>query len=224
MRLKRFLIIVMLLTGLLFSILILCKSLKENDLNTCASCLAVITAIIASWTALTITWNQENSILPVIELKFDLQSRYSLIQLVVENVGKSLAYDVSLKWDKPIKDSDGKIIDFPRLKNSETKQFLVLLPNERVTIFIDEESHFFEKYKNSELNFSGIVSYKTSPKALFYEKKDIILSLEHVRKSLSYDREEPKTHIELQRIPNLLEDIKNILSKELKNLKNSPNS
>lgn len=224
MRLKRILIIVMLLTGLLFSILILCKSLMENDLNTSASCLAVITAIIASWTALTITWNQENSILPIIELRFDLQSRFSLIQLVVENVGKSLAYDISIKWDKPIKDSNGKIIDFPKLINSDKQQFLVLLPNEKVTIFIDEESHFFEKYKTTELNYSAIVSYKTSKTALFYERKDIILSLEHVRKSLSYNREEPKTHFELQKIPKLLEDIKNILAKELKNLKNSPNS
>ena len=206
----------MLATGLIFSILILIKSLNANDLNTSASCLAVITAIIASWTALTITWNQENSLLPILELRFDLESRYSLIQLVIENVGKSLAYDISIKWNKPLKDSKDKEINFPALPNSKKAQILVLIPNEKASILVDEESHFFDKYKNSELNYSASISYKTSKRALFYEKKEVLLSLEHRRKGLSYEKEDPRTHYELQRIPKILEEIKNVLIKEFK--------
>ena len=218
MKLKRIIIIVLLGTGLVFSILILIKSLNHNDLNTAASCLAVITAIIASWTALTITWNQENGLLPILELRFDLESRYSLIQLVIENVGKSNAYDIYIKWQKPIFNSNGKEINFPPLPNLRTSQFLVLLPNERASILVDEESHFFEKYKEADLNYYASITYKTSKRAILNEKREIVLSLEHKRKGLSYEKEEPRTHFELQKIPGLLEDIKNVLSKELKNL------
>ena len=161
MKLKRLLTIAILLSGLVCSIFILVGSLNQKDFNTSASSLAVITAIIAAWTALTITWHQEDSLLPIIEVKFDLESRYSLIQLVIENVGKSAAFNVSIKWESPIMGLNKKEINFPYLKNTKDNQFHVILPNERSSILVDEVSSFFEKYKDTDLNYKGIVKYKT---------------------------------------------------------------
>src|SRR6476469_5453534 len=70
-----------------------------------AAALAVITSIISSWGSQRVLEIQQDAQNPYPYPSIDMESRYGLIQLRVENYGGSAAHDIRLTWNKPLLNS-----------------------------------------------------------------------------------------------------------------------
>ena len=124
-----------------------------------------------------------------------MESRYNLIQLRVTNYGGGVAHDISLKWDKPLVNSGGKEIRFT--KQDDAPEIPILLPNESMSTLIDGSMQLFQKYQ--DMNYAGLVEFKDASGKK--HKHQFQLSIEKYRGTLTFAIEEPKTHHELQKIP-----------------------
>jgi hypothetical protein len=160
-----------------------------------AAALAVITSVISSWVSQRALELQQDSQKPYPYPSADVASRYGLVQLRVTNYGGSAAHDISIKWDKPILNSKEEPIRFT--SQAGVPEIPVLMPNESISILIDGSLQLFEKYQ--DLNFSGWVEFKDASKKR--QRHPFYLSIEKYRKTLDFAQEEPKTHHELQKIP-----------------------
>lgn len=112
MNIKRLVINIILLFGLTLAIFVLLKTLNKNELNTVAGSLAVITAIISSWSAQRIIWKQETELEPKLNVCLDIESRRDITQFVIENIGGSTAYDIKIIWTTPLQNQINEDIHF----------------------------------------------------------------------------------------------------------------
>lgn len=167
-----------------------------------AAALAVITSIISAWPAQRVLELQQDAQQPYPYPSIDLTSRYGLIQLRVTNYGGSAAHDICLHWHQPLLNSQGEEVKFT--KQAGAPDISVLLPNESVNLSIDGSRQLFEAYE--KLNYSGEVTFKDSSKRTI--KYPFLLSAEKYRYTLSYSEEEPKTHYQLQKIPDELHKLR----------------
>jgi hypothetical protein len=119
-----------------------------------------------------------------------------------------------LVWDKPLVNSKGEPIRFTEQEGAP--DIPVLLPNESATVLIDGAKQFFESI--SDANHTGWIQFQDA--ACNRRKYKFYLSIEHYRKRLYYDQEEPKAHYQLQKIP---EKLDNVVS-ELKAIKETISS
>ena len=134
----------LLLLTFIFSIYLVLQALRNNEWNTIASCLAVITAVLATYLSMRIVWKQEDDYEPDIIIFFDLESKTGIIQLVIKNIGGSNAYDLKLLWSKELYDGRGSLVDLPYVP--------VLSRNESNRLFVDDSQMRFQKAKKENLD------------------------------------------------------------------------
>ncbi len=176
-----------------------------------AAALAVITSVISSWAAQRVLEIQQDVQKPYPFPSVDITSRYGLVQLCVRNYGGSAAYEISIKWDKPLLNSKGELVRFTDQVGAP--EIPVLLPTESVSVLIDGSMQLFEKYQ--DLNYTGRVEFKNASGRRMTHP--FLLSIEKHRKTLYFTQEDTKTHHELQRIPDELAKV----CSELREIRNS---
>lgn len=183
---------------------------KVEIWNTVAASLAVITAVISAWITQTQFERQEDAQQPYPYPVLDAYSRTHLFQLRVINMGSSAAYDIRLKWEQPLLNTDGKPIRFSQID----PEIPILLPNASVAVLIDVSHKFLNKYKNAE--YSGEISFKNDPKSDKTFSHNFYVNAEMYRGLPVITSEEQDTHDKLQKLP---DEISNI-AKELSSLRN----
>jgi hypothetical protein len=75
---------------------------------TVAAALAVLTAVVSTWTSQRVLELQEDAQEPSITVNLDVRRRPQLVQLRVANLGGTLAKDIAISWESPLLDVDGK--------------------------------------------------------------------------------------------------------------------
>lgn len=172
-KLKRIVINIFLIIGLILSILLAIKAFCIGEWNTIAGTLAVITAIMGTFLSLKVVWKQEDEYEPEILVSFDVDSRSGIIQLVIKNIGGSNAYDIKLKWNKILKEAKGREVVLPYVP--------VLTKGDSIRLIIDSTINRFQKAETEEqqLIYDGIIKYKYSKKDKKYKRENFEISLEH---------------------------------------------
>src|SRR5207248_1602793 len=127
-------------------------------------------------------------------------SRDQLLLLRLSNVGGSPAYDLQIDWnDPPLQTHQGNVAHF-----ADTQpEVRILLPSESLALAVGVPAQFF-KTVEAEV-FAGTLSYRDG--AGRSHRSKILLSAEHYRRALQYDREELATHKRLQELPKKLDDL-----------------
>lgn len=174
-----------------------------------AGALAVLTSVISAWTGQRSLELEQDAREPYPYPTIDTESRYGLVQLRVRNMGGSAAHEIDLDWDEPVVDSEGNKVIFT--EQEDAPDIPVLLPGESIGVMIDGSVQFFPNVQDA--NYTGTVHFKDASGRGY--SHDFFLSAERHRKSLFYEHEEPKTHHELQDLPDELGD----LTKEIKKIR-----
>lgn len=182
------------------------SAINLGNSATISASLAVLAAIVSAWGAIKIVEQSEDSQKPYPYPSFDVESRYSLIQLVIKNYGGSPAYNIKVIFDKPILDSEGTQVRFS--DSEEISDAAILLQNEHVSVLVDASHKIFPKY--NDLNFSGNITFENSSGKK--TKNRFTISLEQYRKTLAHSNENLKTSYELQKLPKVLKEISNELN------------
>jgi hypothetical protein len=209
---KRLIIRIILLSVFSISLFTLIKAIYlvgtdgADAWNAVAASLAVITAIISTYGAIRVIEMQEDIKNPQPEPFFDVQSRYGLVHLAVKNQGGGTAHKIQIIWDIPVTNGRGESINFTQMDGQP--DIAILLPGETTTVLVDSNINIFAK---QNLNYSGTIVYQNASKNIFRNK--FCISLETYRKNLAFSSEAPKTHHELQKIPDMLDKIGTELKK-----------
>jgi hypothetical protein len=155
---------------------------------TLAAALAVITSMVSAWGTQRVVELEESRLSPYPYPQFDAKSRYGLLLLKITNFGGGAAHSVRLIWDKPLKSSDGRLIDFSNLE--ETENLSVLLPNQHISKIVDGTAIFFST--PGPHHYSGTIEFKDGSGNKRSHK--FHLDAECLRNSPRYDEEGLKTH------------------------------
>lgn len=163
---------------------------------TVAASLAVITSVFSSWSSQRLLELSEDAQKPYLYPSIDLTSRYELMQLRVVNTGGSPAHDIRILWKQPLYHKDGSIVRFTEI--ADAPDIPVLLPHESTSKLVGGARDMYQQFQ--DMNYSGELSFTDSSNR--YYKIPFYISAESYRSSLTYSQEEPRTHYELQKIPN----------------------
>jgi hypothetical protein len=191
------------------------RSVFEKDSENIIASVSLLIAL-ASMFVTTLAYNQQlDSKLPQIIIDTDFKSRYGLVVLSIKNLGEMTAFTVRVKWDKPILNYKGENI-FGQSTDSFVTTLPVLQMGQELKITIDEIGHFYSKYKDSELQYSGTVTYSLSKTTKSTIETDFTLDLSIFRKTLYHETESLKAFFELQKLPKVLDEIKEEIKKRNK--------
>jgi hypothetical protein len=168
---------------------------------TLVAVLAVLASVISAWSSFENVVLQKEALKPDLELSFDFRSRYSLIQLSLANKGGSAAKNIKIEWDNNIVNNKDEVVTFN--SSSGDYDILKLSQGEEILKKVDVHFSFFEK--NDPVVFTGVLKY-SDLSGKDYEQP-FRLSAEHYKGTLVYDREEIKTHYEMQKLPKLFKKI-----------------
>lgn len=197
--------------GLVLSIFVLIVSAWNWEWNTVAATLAVITAIVSAWATQKIIWKQEDDQEPLLEIYFDTHSRQGLTLLVLQNSGGSNAYDIMIKWEKPLFNLKGEEVHFGRAANKIEIQ--IINRGQKYFHTVNGTQDMFQKSKEekSVLDFSGKIYYKRNRENDKYSEMDFFISLEPYRGSplietdqINFYYEAAKIHSDLKKISSSL--------------------
>jgi len=158
--------------------------------------LAVVAAIVAAWPTVKMFEMQRDALRPSPTPYFDITSRYGLLLLRVKNLGASVAYDVTIKWDQHPKNEEGE--DVTALDSISS-----LMPQASASMNVGRPHKLFQKYKTME--FGGTVEFK-DVEGTEYKQRFKCSADEH-RASLTYDDEMTRTLYDLQKLPKGLDVI-----------------
>jgi hypothetical protein len=158
--------------------------------------LAVVAAIVAAWPTVKMFEMQRDALRPSPTPYFDITSRYGLLLLRVKNLGVSVAYDVTIKWDQHPKNEEGENVTALDVIPS-------LMPQASASINVGRPHELFKTYK--VMQFSGIVEFK-DVEGTEYKQRFKCSADEH-RASLTYDDEMTRTLYDIQKLPKGLTDI-----------------
>lgn len=180
---------------------------SEGGWAAIAAALAVVSAVIAGWISVRTLELQEDALQPNINIFIDGSSRYGMLQLCVCNTGGTPARKINIAWDKPITSSNSEEITFKEeLADCDIE---ILVPSETATMLIDMGAAFFEV--TAVADYQGSLSYLNSSGRT--KTQPFYVSAERFRNRLVHDKEAPRTHFELQKIPNELKRIGDELQK-----------
>lgn len=202
---------------LLVTLFIIYKAFQKDEWNTIASALAVITALLAIWSSLNVTWHQEDEKKPSLILYLDTKKNKHVTSLIIENVGGQSAYNVIIEWSKPLFDSKGEVVRFTTIHNSF--DFQVIPAKKSHSRFVDGTVKLFEKYTRTKepLIFEGVISYSVSKHSKKRVRETFTVSMEPERKSLQALNDQTDFYAENKNISkgikDLNETLKMILSK-----------
>lgn len=198
------------ISAIVMSLLLLGPSRNETWV-TIAGALAVITSVISSWPAQRVLELQQDAQLPYPYPSIDIKSRLDLMQLRITNYGGSVAHNVNIIWDKPLLNDKEEQVRFT--KQIGAPEIPVLLPNESVAVLIGASHTLYKKF--DDMNYSGKIEFSNASGKK--QEHPFFLSAETYRSTLNYDEEEPKTHRQLQKIPDELQKLRNELN-QIRNL------
>lgn len=168
--------------------------LEVASLNVIAASLAVLASVFAAWSSLQSVELIQEQLNPNVIVYFDVYSRHNIIQLCMENIGGSPAYNIKFEWtEKALLDFTGKQVFF--YKPGDQNGIIVLQPNEILYSKVDALHKVFE---NEDLIFPAQLTY-TDGRGKSYQE-NILLSLEYFRGSLTYVKEESKAIHQLSKI------------------------
>lgn len=197
--------------GAILVVIFISWSVIEKDFENIIASVSLFIALCSMFMT-TLSYNQQlDAKLPQIVVDSDFKSRYGLVVLSIKNFGEMTAFNVKIKWDKPILNCNGESI-FGKIKKSTVTTFPVLQMGQELKITIDEISHFYSKYKDNELQYSGTITYSLSKTNISEIETDFTLDLSVFRKTLYHETESLKAYFELQKLPKILEDIKEQLN------------
>ncbi len=162
---------------------------------TIAASLAVIVSVLSAWSTRSVLELQEDERKPYVYPSIDVESRYGLIQLRITNYGGGPAFGVRLDWEKPLLDSKGEPKNFGQY--DAEGRIPVLLQKESLSILVDGQIQFYGAYK--DCNYSGTIEFRDASGRR--KKYPFNVSAEKYRGTLSYTNEAPKTHHQLQQVP-----------------------
>lgn len=216
-RIKRLLISISLIVGLILACFLSLNAYKEGKWETIASSLAVITAIIAAFLSVRVIWKQEDDYEPDIIAFFDLDSRSEIIQFIIKNVGGSNAYDIKLNWISPLADCNERLVELPYVP--------VLQKGDCIKLFVDISTSRFEKAKKEqkELIYEGEILFKYTRSSNRYFKRHFEISLEQFRMKLRPTTDEQNFHLKNANLNENIKEINSTLLKlvnEIENFKN----
>jgi hypothetical protein len=175
---------------------------SKVEWNPVAASLAVVTAIITSWTMQTSFERQEEAQRPYPYPELDDYSRPGLWLLRLTNMGASAAYDIRLKWNQPLLNTEGKQVLF----SQGDPEVPLLLPNKSIAVFIDGSSRFLSKYKDAE--YSGVVEFKESRQSNNVFRHEFYINAEMYRIKLRYTTDEQATYAKLREIPDAIRSLR----------------
>src|SRR3984957_4249009 len=173
---------------------------------TIAASLAVIVSVLSAWSTRSVLDLQAGEREPYVYPSIDVESRYGLLQLRVTNYGGGPAFGVKLNWEKPLLDSKGESKNFG--KYDAQGRIPVLLQKETLSILADGQIQFYEVHK--DCNYSKIMEFRDA--SGWRKKYRFKVSAEQYRASLRYTDEAPKTHHQLQQIPDQIEKLTTVIS------------
>ena len=165
---------------------------------TVTASLAVLAALGSVLLAQRIVEMQEDALEPNPEPFLDVRTRYDIVQFRIVNRGGTVAHNVSVKWNVPLKNVGGNTVSLGGEGTIRT-----LHVGDSASTWVGEGSAFFKKYPDA--TYSGEISYQSASGKKF--SKMFTISAEHHREALVHDAEELRTHVDLQKIPGALEKI-----------------
>lgn len=172
-----------------------------------AAALAVMTSVISTWSSRRVLELQEDSQRPNPYPTIDVNSRHQLAMLRIKNTGGTPAHNVSLDWDTALLDHDGNKIGFST--ESDVPSITTLLPGESISQIITVTHEFIKNHPEGD--FTGRIKFEDAS-GLKY-KKNFRLDGRQYARSPTYDEEGPRTHYQLQKIPEELNGIRRLLEK-----------
>jgi hypothetical protein len=187
-------------------------SINQEKVTLLIASFAVISALISAWASEQTVKLAQSNILPDVVLIVDVMSRYSIIQVRMTNLGGSPAFNIEVKWNKELRNQQGKIISFN--KTDTYNGIKILHAKESIAQFIDSPMTLFKKYQSNEnleeLTYSGKINFEDSNGSKY--SKPFILDFAQYKSSLLFDNEEIATHHELQKIPEKLKGIEQAIA------------
>lgn len=207
------------------AIVIIILSLKAKKWETTTSAMAVIAAILAIWSSLSVTWQQEDAIQPQIALYIDDTSHKFFYSLIIINRGGSPAYNVKLDWINIIKDFDGKIPRFTDFEDTFDFDYLPTgLTYSRFLIGADDFRKLID-LSNEPLIFEGVISYSESLTSKLRIRQEVKLSLEPFKRKVNVLNDQMDFYFENKKmtphLKSISDSLKNISKTISKNEKNS---
>lgn len=187
---------------------------QRNDLQTWAAtagALAVVAAVLSSWSAQRVLEIQEDQLRPYPYPFIDSSSRYGFLQLRVTNFGGGTAHDIKLNFNDPLRNSRGEVITFKG--GASGAEISVLIPGGSIATLIDGALQYFQAYKPEEADFSGEIEFKDAAGKRY--SHPFKLNAGQFSGTLMHDEESLKTHFELQKIPDKLDAIE----REMRNIR-----
>jgi hypothetical protein len=163
-----------------------------------AAALAVVAAIVSAWTSQRLVELQEDALEPNLLVTIDGRSRYQLIQLKLVNLGQSPAYSIKIDWLHGPTVQEGTVVQL-----GPGGVLPVLGPSEHATRLLDVSHKFFARH--SDTTFTGTISWSNASGEV--SERQLVLGAEHLREAMVHDEELPKTHYELQKLPDMLDKI-----------------
>ncbi len=183
------------------------QSGQKEAWATLAAALAVVTSMVSAWGAQRVIELEEQKLEPYPYPQFDATSRYGLLLLKITNFGGGAAHNIKLVWDKPLKNSHGQEIRFS--PDSTSGELSILVPGQHISKIVDGHYQLFQ-IEGPHI-YSGSVEYQDSKG----RKKShrFLLDAEALKGTPSYDEEATKTHHELQKLPDRLQELCNEVKK-----------
>ena len=208
----RILLGVVLLLSVVVLITSLFRTLNSTDATpwaAIAAALAVITSLVSAWGAQRMLEIQQDSMLPDPYPSIDAHNRYGLLQFRITNFGGSPGYNIRISWDKPLLNIGHEPVVIGHDANNP--HIPVLLPKDSISTYIDGHIEFFKTFQDA--NYGGTISYYDASGNRY--EKQFSVSAEMYRNTPLFSEEGPKTHHELQKLPEAIAN----LTKAVKDLK-----
>ena len=158
---------------------------------------------------------QEDALEPNPQPSIDSRSRYGLVQFRLVNKGQTAAHDLSVRWKVPLSTVEGNVVSL-----GDGGTLAVLVPGDSLSVVLGEAKLFFDKFPSTTA--SGVLSFSNASGDVL--SREFVVTAEHERSALRHDREEPKTHYELQKIPAALDKISDEIASIRNDLVARPNN
>jgi len=211
----------------LLSLAMTVYALYLNKWSEAVSSLAVTAAVISAILAYEVIYNAQINQLPQIIVKVDGESRYSILQLVIQNIGGSAAYNVRLKWLEEYGEDATKYLK-PKLtyggdvrihSDQNFDRIISLQKGESHFLVIDGYWQFFENNK-SPANYIALVKYTDQFKGGNEYEIIIPISMEEFRLTLDYAKESTRADYAITQMPDRIDKIARILNNIADSLNN----
>lgn len=162
--------------------------------------LAVLTSLVAAWSAQINVEIQEDQLRPDVIVYLDGEERYSLLQIKMKNIGHSSAFRIRDHWKNDMSDYNGNVIHFTH----EDDSVAVLHPSQSLSKKLDVPHKFFERYKGE--TYHGRVVFADAAGRSY--ETEFVIDPKSMAATLLYAEETARTHYDLQQIPKKLDEIK----------------